>query len=182
MTARKALEAAGVKRRPRPPIDSFVQRAVALGAKRAKVVQASSIATAPWVRLRCQYGCGCYGRTLCCPPYTPTPEQTRAVIDSYGQAILFEAGSRGAKRAALELEREVFLAGYYKAFGLGAGPCSLCNECALEKGCRHAEEARPAMEACGIDVFQTARANGFQIEVVRSRQDPQHYFGVVLVE
>jgi len=182
MTARKALEVQGVKRRPKPPIDSFVQRAVALGAKSAKVVQALSIATAPWVRLRCQYGCGGYGRTLCCPPYTPTPEQTRAVIDSYEHAILFEAGPRGAKRTAVELEREVFLAGYYKAFGLGAGPCSLCDECAFEKGCRHAEEARPAMEACGIDVFQTARANGFEIEVVRNRQDPQHYFGVVLVE
>jgi hypothetical protein len=38
------------------------------------------------------------------------------------------------------------------------------------------------MEACGIDVFATARKNGFTINVVRTFQDPQHYFGLVLVE
>ena len=44
------------------------------------------------------------------------------------------------------------------------------------------EEARPAMEACGIDVFATARRHGFTIEVVRDYKEPQHYFGLVLVE
>jgi hypothetical protein len=38
------------------------------------------------------------------------------------------------------------------------------------------------MEACGIDVFATARKHGFTINVVRTYQDPQHYFGLVLVE
>jgi hypothetical protein len=33
-----------------------------------------------------------------------------------------------------------------------------------------------------IDVFATARKNGFTINVVRTSQDPQHYFGLVLVE
>jgi Predicted metal-binding protein len=35
------------------------------------------------------------------------------------------------------LKRNIFLAGYYKAFGLGAGPYRLCEECTL-KECRHA--------------------------------------------
>jgi len=38
------------------------------------------------------------------------------------------------------------------------------------------------MEACGIDVYATARAAGFTINVVRTRKDPQHYFGLVLVD
>ena len=38
------------------------------------------------------------------------------------------------------------------------------------------------MEACGIDVFATVRANGFPIEVVRDQEDPQHYYGLVLIE
>ena len=38
------------------------------------------------------------------------------------------------------------------------------------------------MEACGIDVFRTVRECGFEIEVVRDRDAPQHYFGVVLVD
>jgi hypothetical protein len=40
----------------------------------------------------------------------------------------------------------------------------------------------PAMEACVIDVFATARKHGLEVNVVRSRTDPQHYFGLVLVE
>jgi hypothetical protein len=38
------------------------------------------------------------------------------------------------------------------------------------------------MEACGIDVFATARGNGFSIAVVTDRKDSQHYFGIVLLE
>ena len=176
----------GTSPRERPPIRSFVDRVLALGAKAAKIVKGSSVATAPWVRLKCQFGCGGYGNSLCCPPHTPTPDQMRAVLDSYEHAVLFEGGSedwRKPKKIARELEREVFLAGYYKAFGLGAGGCSLCEEeCAIDEGCRHPHEARPSMEACGIDVFQTVRAGGFEIEVVRDRDDAQHYFGLVLVE
>ncbi len=186
MAAGKAGRAAGKEGRQRPAITTFVDRAVELGAKAARVVKASTIATAPWVRLKCRYGCGSYGNSLCCPPHTPTPSEMRAVIDSYGQAILFEAEGeawREPKRVAVELEREIFLAGYYKAFGLGAGPCPLCKEkCALDEGCRHPREARPSMEACGIDVFRTVREGGFEIEVVHDRDAPQHYFGVVLVE
>jgi predicted metal-binding protein len=161
----------------------LVQRAESLGAESARLVRASTIATAPWVRLKCQYGCDGYGSSRCCPPHTPTPDGTRKVIDCYKRAILFEAGRREPRQIAVRLEREAFLAGYYKALGLGAGPCSLCKEeCAFDEPCRHPEQARPSMEACGIDVFATARANGFTIEVVRDENDEQHYFGVVLLD
>ncbi len=103
------------------------------------------------------------------------------MLDEYKHGVLFEAAGNITKRIAVKLEREVFLAGYYKALGLGSGPCSLCAQCAFDAGCRHAEQARPAMEACGIDVFATARKHGFEIDVVRSRRDPQHYFGLVLI-
>jgi hypothetical protein len=38
------------------------------------------------------------------------------------------------------------------------------------------------MEACGIDVFKTARDNGFPIEVVRNREEKRDLFGLILVE
>ena len=161
----------------------LMARARALGAKSARLIRASSVGTAPWVRLKCQYGCDGYESSLCCPPRSPTPEETRRIIDGYERAILFEAGFGEPKKIALDLEREAFLANYYKAFGLGAGSCSLCQErCAFDKGCRHAEQARPSMEACGIDVFATARANGFSINVVRDESDEQHYFGLLLLD
>lgn len=183
MVRKKERQASGEGPRQRPPLAKFAERAIVLGAKAARVAGTSTIATAPWVRLKCQYGCGGYGSSLCCPPHTPTPAQMREVLAAYHQAILFEAGKREPGRVAVKLERELFLAGYYRAFGLGAGPCRLCEAaCAFAEGCRHPYEARPSMEACGIDVFQTARANGFQIEVVGDYDQPQHYFGLVLAE
>ena len=160
----------------------FLQRITDIGAREAKIIDPKTVETAPWVRWKCQYGCGGYNSSLMCPPHAPTPEETRKVLDSYKRAILFEAGRPGPKKIAVQMEREAFLSGYYKAFGLGAGPCRLCNSCAFDQGCRHPDEARPAMEACGIDVFATVRKHGFTIEVVKNRKDPRHYFGLVLIE
>ena len=160
----------------------LASRARRLGALEAKIVSAPTVETAPWVRWKCRYGCGAYGSSLVCPPHSPAPEETRALLDSYETAVLFEAPRGEPKRVAVALERELFLDGYYKALGLGAGPCRLCQECAYDEGCRHPYEARPAMEACGIDVFATVRKHGFTVEVVKDESDPQHYFGLVLVE
>jgi predicted metal-binding protein len=156
--------------------------ALALGVEDAKVISPATVRTASWVRWKCQFGCDGFGSSRMCPPHTPTPDQTRALLAEYTRAVLFEGRRGRVKATAVALERELFLAGCYKALGLGAGPCPLCKSCAFEDGCRHADDARPAMEACGIDVFATVRHHGFAIEVVRGRRDPQHYFGLVLVD
>ena len=166
----------------RPRAGSPTAMARELGALGAKVVSPRRVETAPWVRWKCQFGCGGYRSGLCCPPHSPTPRQTRRLLDSYRRAVLFEAPPGQAKKIAVALERRLFLAGHYKAFGLGEGPCPLCDACAFDAGCRHPDQARPSMEACGIDVFATARRHGFTINVVRTHADPQHYFGLVLVD
>jgi predicted metal-binding protein len=90
--------------------------------------------------------------------------------------------SLAVKNAVAILEREMFLDGFYKAFGMGSGPCRFCRICDLRKPCRYPERARPAMEACGIDVFQTARNNGLTIDVVREERSSCTYFGLILIE
>jgi predicted metal-binding protein len=167
------------------PLKSLCAKAIKLGAGDAKIVKASSIETAVWVRNKCQFGCSGFGESLGCPPYSPAPKQTQKVLDCYKKAILIHCPSglrRDISKIVVELEKEVFLSGFYKAFSMGAGPCRLCLTCNLKKGCRHPEEARPSMEACGIDVYQTARNNGFTIEVVKSPSCKANYFGVVLIE
>jgi predicted metal-binding protein len=159
-----------------------VQMAMANGALAAKVIKPAAVETAEWVRWKCQFGCGCYGSSLVCPPHSPAPQQTRTLLDGYSRAVFFEAPRGQPKGVAVALERELFLAGFYKAFGLGAGPCQLCNTCALDAGCLHPYQARPAMEACGVDVYATARKHGFTLNVVRNHKDEQHYFGLVLIE
>ena len=151
------------------------------GARRAEVIRAADVVTGNWVRWKCQYGCDGYNSNRMCPPHTPTPDQTRRMLDDYTHAILFEASTNITKRIAVKVEREVFLSGYYKALGLGSGPCQLCAACDFDE-CRHAEEARPAMEACGIDVFATVRANALPIAVVREVCDDQNYYGLVLID
>jgi len=171
---KKVLDAAGFER--------FASKACELGAQDARVIHAASIKTAAWVRLKCQFGCEGYNEGLCCPPYTPTPSQTQEVIDCYRCALLVHFSKLGTpSRVIFELERDIFLAGFYKAFGFGAGPCTLCRRCNLD-ACAHRDRARPSMEACGIDVYATARANGFPVEVVRDRSCAQNYYGLVLID
>ena len=161
----------------------LVKLAAEHGALVAKAVRPADVETGEWVRWKCRYGCGCYGSSLVCPPHTPTPGETRKMLDGYRRAVLFESPRGGhVKKIAVALERELFLTGFYKAFALGAGPCELCDECAFEDGCRHPHEACLAMEACGIDVFATVRKHGFTVEVVRDRHEPIHVFGLVLVD
>lgn len=160
----------------------LVQMAITHGAASAKPISPRTVATGRWVGWKCRYGCGGYGSSLVCPPHTPEPPQTRRMLREYDLAILFECGDGRTKRVAAAMERELFLAGYFRAFGMGGGPCELCEVCAFDNGCRHPHQARPAMEACGIDVFTTVRRHGFVIDVVRNCREPQHYFGLVLVE
>ncbi len=104
------------------------------------------------------------------------------MVSCYKHAILIRCKDVGISTSIVcEMERRMFLAGYYKAFGLGNGPCMLCGSCNFKR-CNHAEQARPAMEACGIDVYATVRANGYPIEVVKDYSDDANYYGLVLIE
>jgi len=160
----------------------FRERALELGAKKAKIISADSIVTAPWVRVRCQYGCPLHGKRLTCPPHSPTPEKTREIVDCFKTALLVEGEILKVTPLVAALEREIFLAGYYKAIAMGGGPCVKCEKCSLDEGCKHPTEARPAMEACGIDVYKTVRNNRWKIDVVETHQSTHRHFGVVLVK
>ena len=163
-------------------LEVFIARARELGAVEAKLILAASVVTAPWVRFKCQFGCGGYNRSHCCPPNTPTPHETQEILSCYNRALLIRCASDEIPtRIATKLEREFFLAGYYKALGLGAGPCNLCEKCGPTR-CSHPKETRPAMEACGIDVFATARANGYPIDVLVDRSCGENSYGLVLID
>lgn len=153
------------------------------------VVRTSDVYTAPWVRMKCQFGCAGYGETLCCPPYTPTPDEMRAILDSYTYGILLHRHWKkdyqkvnDFNETIVDLERIIFLDGYYKAWSLGSGPCHRCETCNIPGICRYSERARPAMEGCGIDVFKTARKHGLPINVVRSHTQERDIYGLVLIE
>jgi len=107
---------------------------------------------------------------------------TQAVIACYTQALLLHChGEVSPTKIVVALERELFLQGFYKAFGFGAGPCRLCKTCQPHK-CVQPERTRPAMEACGIDVYATVRANGYPIEVLQTETQTENCYGLILIE
>jgi predicted metal-binding protein len=169
----------------------YVAQALAAGADEAKIVPVSNVVTAEWVRLKCQFGCDGFGKGLCCPPRTLTPEQMKRVLEAYKHALIYSyvctradyaRKRRRMHRLVAELERAAFLDGHYKAFGLGDGPCRLCRECDLTGDCRHPELARPSMESCGIDVYATARNSGIKLEVATRRDGPSKYINLILID
>ncbi len=169
-------------------LSHYRKKALEMGIDGAKIVDPHSIVTAEWVRMKCQFGCPGFGRSLCCPPHSPLPGVTRKVMDSYQRAILLHQRLlKGGKTKVfneniVRLEMEMFLDGYYKVWSMGSGPCRLCEACHMQGPCKHGYQARPSMEACGIDVFKTARDNGFEIKVVQTHEEKRNIFGVVLAE
>lgn len=154
------------------------------GVCKAVKVDAKSIVTAPWTNYKCRYGCDFYGKSACCPPHTPTWKETQEIIDCYEYGILFnieDGCETGVTPIAVEIGREAFLDGYYKAIAFGSGPCLICKDCNIEH-CRFPKKTVPSMEGCGIDVFATAKNNGFEITTVRDKEDAHNYFGLVLFE
>jgi predicted metal-binding protein len=122
-----------------------------------------------------------------CPPHNPlTPDITKKIVDEYRYAILFQLDAPVAdfvgdewrklhvktelvhKKMLAELEGKAFHMGFPLALGFAAGECSLCvpaTRCAVLAGdeCLHPLKARPAMEACGFDVFTIAQKVGWRI-------------------
>jgi len=168
------------------------------GANSAKLIPAKEIFVDDYVRLKCKYGCNNFAKRFTCPPYAPSPEETRKLLQGYRRAMLFEfTGLRGREEqrniheTMYELEREAFLDGLHRAFAYAAGPCRRCKTCAAEtidnpnefskRHCRNPTKTRPSMEACGIDVYRTARKAGFKISPVKEGESFQN-FGLLLLE
>ena len=106
----------------------YAERALSMGATKAQIINAGNVVVANWVRVKCQYGCSGYGKRLTCPPFSPTPEYTEKMVSEYSKALIMQIEdipprkemkvSRRLKKIVADLEREIFLDGYYKAFGM----------------------------------------------------------------
>ena len=67
-----------------------------------------------------------------------------------------------------KVEAHAFKEGFYLAAGLIGGSCGLCQECVDPRSgnpCRHPFEARPSMEAMGVDVVRTCENVGLPMHL-----------------
>jgi predicted metal-binding protein len=158
-------------------------------------IDPKDIVVAQWVRLKCAFGCAEYGRNASCPPNTPSVKECRDFIGGYSSAVMLHfpktvarpedrhVWSREVNSRLLALEREVFLAGYYKAFLLAMDSSGLCSECAGERSkCKLPRASRPSPEAMAVDVFATARACGLPIEVLRDPSQEMNRYALLMIE
>ena len=102
------------------------------------------------------------------------------------QTAAYEARLRDSQnefaRLMTALEAEAFKMGYRFAAAFAGGDCVLCDVCAGVDGqpCNHPFEARPSMEAVGIDVVATAAAAGLAIELPAAEHP--RWTGLLLID
>jgi predicted metal-binding protein len=74
--------------------DFLRKLALDLGAADAKVIPADKVVVEDRVVLKCRVGCTNYGKTLACPPYTPTAEEFRKIVSEYSYALFMKFKSQ----------------------------------------------------------------------------------------
>lgn len=86
-------------------------------------------------------------------------------------------------RMVNQVESAAFKKGFHLAAGLIGGECRLCPECVTPQSgepCRHPFEARPSMEAMGIDVKRTCERVGLPLSL--SSSEKVRWTGLVLLD
>ncbi len=72
----------------------LVKLALEKGAADAKIIPASKVVVEDRVVLKCKVGCSHYGKTLACPPYTPTAAEFRRIVGEYSYAMFMKFTSK----------------------------------------------------------------------------------------
>lgn len=155
-----------------------------MGCARAALIWSGDVVFDPRVSLKCaQNLCTHYGRNFMCPPFVPAAREFSGSAARYRIALLLQqekeigenmtAGEMNGefKKMALDLlgilvalEKRAFALDFPFSMGLGGGECKICEDCGAKSGqerCSRPGEARPSMEAAGIDVLGTCQRANF---------------------
>lgn len=74
--------------------DFLKDLALELGASAAKVIPANEIIVENRVVLKCKVGCKHYGKTLMCPPYSPSVDSFKKTLSEYSYALILKFKSQ----------------------------------------------------------------------------------------
>ena len=118
---RERMKLTAVAERREDKMEYLLQRALELGADKAKIIDTETVVVEEWVRWKCAYGCPLYDKDTFHPPFAPDAESTKKVLGEYTKAILLNGpNGQTLSEAAVKLEGEAYHRGYYKAFALTA--------------------------------------------------------------
>ncbi len=159
-----------------------------------KWIDPKKIVVAHWVRVKCSFGCGDYGLGAC-PPNTPSVNDCDRFFKEYETGLIIRLTkfadknvypsewSREMTNKLLDIEREVFLSGYQKTFLLNQTCCTLCKDCSGNRiNCKDKMKSRPSPESFAVDVYQTVRNAGLDINVVKDNPAEMNKIAILLIE
>lgn len=168
------------------------------GIEGVHLINTSQIIVAQWVRLKCRYGCDHYNTNWRCIPATVTVKEAREILREYKSALLlcgeadhphfYQDNSKKRRRqvqfwkGTVATERELFLLGHHKAFGLTSESCALCKKCVYPENCLFPKEKRPSVESFSIDIFQTLNRIGKEAKVAQKIEDHYNHYSIILLE
>ncbi len=176
-----------------------------MGASQAVAIPVADIVVDERTLLKCLVPlCPHYGLDLMCPPNVLSVSKFKEILNCYHRTILIKVdvplndppGGGGKaeymhavrdtqKRLHSIVSRIEYLCieqGYHFAAGLVGGSCPLCEECVgIKSGlpCRHPLQARPAMEAMGVDVMATTKRVGLRLSF--GQNETRSWVGLVLI-
>ena len=166
-------------------MSDYLQKALDMGAENAVSFSIENIVFDSRVVLKCIFGCKDYGEQWTCP-YQRSPlnmNEYKEILQNYRRGIIIGCkDKKSSQEISYEIEKSCFFDGYYFAFSLS--DCGICRECGkkVSQACRDPEKARPAFHSVGIDVFRTVRNFGLPIDVLKTRDDKQHWYSAVFIE
>lgn len=159
-----------------------------------KWINPEEIVVAHWVRIKCTFGCSDYGLGTC-PPNAPSVSDCDSFFKEYKSGLVIRLNkfaykdsypsewSKEMTNKLLDIERDVFLSGFQKTFLLNQTCCSLCADCSSNRlDCKDKGKSRPSPESFAVDVYQTVRNLGLEINVVADNPAEMNRIAILLIE
>lgn len=162
--------------------------------KHYKWIDPRKIIVRQWVRMKCIFGCGEYGRNASCPPNVPSVSECERFFREYTDAVIFRfekkvnkpedrhAWSKKVNLKLSKLEREVFLSGCERAFLLFMDSCCICKECSGNReNCLEPRSSRPSPESMAVDVYTTVKQFGYPIEPLTDYSQAMNRYAFLMI-
>ena len=171
LSVRVVDESVTRKSSEREKLDEIVAVALANGMDRAKAVPSSVVTIEARAQAKCLIPrCTSYGKSLTCPPNTPSTEEVRKIVGDYRVGVMMQVDGTEEGDGTSDLLRRdynwcyesvyklhealhntecrAFDLGYYLALGMGGGDCRWC------------EILRGGIESYGENALLHANAGG----------------------
>ena len=156
----------------------------------ALIIYTAKVEVKDWVTAKCRYGCGRYHRSYSCPPHSIAPKRMREIMREYKRAVLViekpdgEEKQKEFRKALIEMEKELYLKNYYRAFALVPGTCTSCEVCKAVKRdtCINPSENRPCIEGTGIDVYALVKRFKKNAKINKKPSEPFKSYGLILLD